>query len=105
MMETAIPVQHSFIDAENFVNPPKGSADQDSAIAELAEQPGWKILEKQIESEIKRLEETRRFNNESVQEYGFRRMASDMVIDHLKWVLKHVGTTARTVIERESGDK
>jgi hypothetical protein len=104
MIETAIPVQHSFIEAENFVNPPKGSADQDLAISELSEQPGWIILEKQIESEINRLEETRKFDNESVQEYGFRRMASEMVVDHLKWVLNHVRSTARTVIERKSGD-
>lgn len=101
-METAIPINHSFVEAENFINPPEGSAAQDAAVAELAEHPGWKVLEKQIQSEINRLDSTRKFDGESVQEYGFRRMASEMVVDHLKWVLSHVGTTARAVIEGSS---
>jgi len=103
-METAIPINHSFVDDQNFLEPPMDSMAQDRAITELADHPGWKIIEKDINDSIDNLRQTQKFDGETMEEYGFRMYAAQKCREHLEWVVNHVRETQRSVASADSGE-
>lgn len=101
MTESAIPVQHSFLDETNFLQPPDDSATQDQAVAALAGEAGWLILENKIKTEIARLSKLAKEPGETMEEFGFRVYAAQLTCAHLEWVISDVRGTERSVGERE----
>lgn len=101
MIETAIPVNHSFIDAQNFISPPNEDVVRDTSISELTEHPGWLQLEEKLRVEISRLGKVPYEPGDTMELYGLKVFAAQLTIDRLEWIIKHVRGTAGTVAERE----
>jgi hypothetical protein len=100
MTDTAIPIDHSVGDFASFINPPQDSLYQDKAITELANNPGWQILERDLLIDIERLKNTTKIDYETMEEYGLRMYSAQLCRERLEWIINHVRSTANTVTER-----
>lgn len=96
-VETAIPIMHSVGDIDDFVNPPSKAVKEDEAVAALAQDPGWDIVEKKMIEEIERLKVTEKKENESFEQYGLRVYASQLCIRKLEWVIRNVRATEEAI--------
>jgi len=96
-IETAIPIQHSVGDVEDFINPPSKVVKEDEAVAALAQDPGWQIVEKKMIEEVERLRTVEKTEKESFEQYGFRVYASQLCIKKLEWVIRNVRATEEAI--------
>lgn len=102
-LETAIPISHaqlSGIFEEVKKNP---EYNPDKTIADLASHEGWLELEKLIKTEIDRLTAPE-WAGETVEEYGFKCLASSLAKSKLLWITEMVNATAKSVREREKSE-
>lgn len=97
MSDTAIPLDHSFLPAIEFVNE-KTVTKVDESVAELALHPGFIELERVVNEEIARLKAAE-YQGEPIEQYGFQCLASSLCIKKLEWVLEHVRSTESAVRE------
>lgn len=98
MTETAIPINHSMADAVEFVSDTP-VARKDKAVADLALEPGWEVLEGEINQEIERLRSYEYTPGDSVEAYGFKALAASLCVAKLEWIKARVRETSRTIRE------
>lgn len=96
-METAIPITHSFTEAIEFIEE-SPITPVERAITDLATSPGWEQLEREIQFEIKRLDDVK-YDGESVEQYGFKCLAASLCKSKLEWIINRVRGTESAVRE------
>lgn len=97
-MDNVIPINHSLYSVDQFINQEHVSV-EDQSIADLATHPGWNYLKKLIEGEIERLRDVEMAEGESVEEYGFKCIASAMCRNKLQWIVSTIELTHKAVYE------
>lgn len=102
-METAIPINHSFVEEQEFLEPPKDSMAQDRSVAELTEHPGWKIYAGKVNNYINQLNQLERYDGEPFEQYGVRMYAAQQVRKALEWAIDDVEATRRSVANIDDG--
>lgn len=99
-METAIPIDHSMELAVEFIDTKPEIDPREKAVATLANEPGWAILESEIDAEIERLRNYEYSPGDSVEAYGFKALAASLCVSKLAWIKTRVRETERSVRER-----
>lgn len=98
-METAIPINHSMDLSIDYVGAPPVENRADKAVAQLANEPGWAVLEGEINAEIERLKNYQYTEGDSVESYGFKALAASLCVSKLVWIKTRVRETERSIRE------
>lgn len=98
MTETAVPIAHSIYEGVEFISDAAISPSE-KAICDLALTPGFELLEKEIKAEIARLKEVEYTEGETVEQYGFKCLASSLCVSKLEWIINRVRATESAVRE------
>jgi hypothetical protein len=108
--ETGVPITNtSFFAAMQEVEPKdllideeSGLTDEDAKVVHLSKHPGWEVLKERMLSDIKSLELNGKLKpGETMEVYGARRIAEDMVIGYIKQYLDYVESVTNYAKEQQ----